>query len=315
MRRKNNLLNAVIFITCALSNLASAEACPNVHGFVDMNCDGKYRVVFTGDSIVYGRGDYSHHNRGGYPARVKEQYPRIGVVNFGLPGFTSGRLLSGFKRYLTRPKAPVLMRRADLIMIDVGRNDWWKDIPPGMVVRNIVRLVKLFRDYYSDKRGTTPLIVVSTLIPSSRSGQRSYVAELNNLLLTYRSKSLPVRVRFDRMNPKYLISDQVHPNSKGYNYLGRVACRFLSGRAQVLCANKRPDRDSDGIYDVFEGLKFGTDPDNPDTDGDTYSDGQEVFEMETDPLDPFDPPPPTPEPTPEPTETPTPEPTPEEGGA
>ena len=38
-----------------------------------------------------------------------------------------------------------------------------------------------------------------------------------------------------------------------------------------------------------EEIGYGTDPNNWDTDGDGYSDGDEVYSMGTDPLDPNDP--------------------------
>lgn len=50
---------------------------------------------------------------------------------------------------------------------------------------------------------------------------------------------------------------------------------------------ERPDRDGDGLYDDDETDVYGTDPDNPDTDGDSRDDGLEVFEG-TDPNDPDD---------------------------
>ena len=43
------------------------------------------------------------------------------------------------------------------------------------------------------------------------------------------------------------------------------------------------DSDGDGIPDVIE-LQIGTDPFNPDTDGDGLTDGQEYYEYNTDPL-------------------------------
>jgi hypothetical protein len=51
--------------------------------------------------------------------------------------------------------------------------------------------------------------------------------------------------------------------------------------------SERPDRDQDGLYDDDETDVYGTDPDNPDTDGDGSDDGLEVFNG-TDPNDPDD---------------------------
>jgi hypothetical protein len=48
-------------------------------------------------------------------------------------------------------------------------------------------------------------------------------------------------------------------------------------------AAQQADRDGDGLFDDDETAFYGTDPDNPDTDGDGASDGEEVF-SETDPL-------------------------------
>ena len=46
------------------------------------------------------------------------------------------------------------------------------------------------------------------------------------------------------------------------------------------------DRDGDGLSDADERLQ-GTDPDDPDTDGDTLDDGAEVWIWHTDPLDAY----------------------------
>ena len=48
------------------------------------------------------------------------------------------------------------------------------------------------------------------------------------------------------------------------------------------------DADGDGLLKSEE-IYLGTDPQNPDTDGDTISDGRECTELDSDPLDPSDP--------------------------
>lgn len=61
--------------------------------------------------------------------------------------------------------------------------------------------------------------------------------------------------------------------------------------ARAVGAAQRSDRDGDGLFDDDEEFVYGTNPDNPDTDGDGDDDGLEVFNG-TDPLDggPVEPP-------------------------
>jgi lysophospholipase L1-like esterase len=299
---------------------APSSACPLVlKGLIDWNCDGKFKIFFTGDSIVSGAGDSLHHDWGGYPLRVQQHFPRAATVNYGIRGITSGGLLRNFISNLHRKGRNGIkqqLRNSDIVIIDVGRNDYWDETSPGSVVRNIARMVEVIREFVAGTGETVPFVVVTTLVTNARSFQKPYVDEINRLLLHYRSSKLPVQIRFDGMSSSLLGGDGLHPTSEGYDYLAGVVLKFLKGHGQELMAARRRDRDADGIYDLFEREKFDTDPDSPDTDGDGLSDGQEVFELLTDPLDPLDPPPtptttPTPTETPTPTATPTPTPTPQ----
>jgi hypothetical protein len=75
----------------------------------------------------------------------------------------------------------------------------------------------------------------------------------------------------------------------------RAALRLLAGSllggllirdgAVPSRAAQRDDRDGDGLFDDDETGVYGTDPDNPDSDGDGSDDGQEVYDG-TDPLTP-----------------------------
>ena len=182
-----------------------------------------------------------------------------------------------------------------------------------MVVRNIGRIVELLKTELHTN-SSSPLIAVATMIPNARSYQAPYVNEINLLLLRYRSAQLPVYIRFDRnMSTSLLSHDGLHPNSQGYDHMADVAAKFMTTEAQTLSRRRRPDSDGDGVYDLFERTKYHTKRHDPDTDHDSYSDGEEIFVLHTNPLDPLDPPPtptptasPTPEETPAPTATPTP---------
>src|SRR4051794_8192543 len=55
MRTIKAVLITAITVVCSAVN--PAGACPLINGLVDFNCDGKHRIVATGDSIVFGVGD------------------------------------------------------------------------------------------------------------------------------------------------------------------------------------------------------------------------------------------------------------------
>lgn len=283
-------MRLLVFLVTILT-APSLWACPPIGPFVDFNCDTRAKVVFTGDSIVYGRGDLSRGNAGGFVSILDERYPEANIVNMGIPGITSSRLLRGFKKNLTKKATgttKIKSRSSDVFVIMVGVNDWWQHHPPSLVIRNIKRLVKFLRSELG-KSGEEPFVVVSTLIPSTRSFQRPYVEQINSLLLKRKNKNLPVYARGDRLAPHYIDQSGVHPSTAGHRSLAKLMDKFLVNAIPKLIAPFRPDEDIDGVYDYFETKNFGTNPSLFDTDGDGLSDGEEIFELNSDPLDQNDP--------------------------
>lgn len=273
--------DSMILVLVVLLLPPAAAACPQIEGLVDFNCDEKSKIVITGDSVVQGIGDSRNSNFGGYPKRLRKRLPQSRIVNNGISGLTARDLFERFRfSSFTRRS-----RNADLVLIDVGRNDCRDRLPANYTVQEIRRLVGYLRRRIGGRVQSPPYVVVATQIPN-RELRRSCIETLNRALLQKRSNKLPVKFRLDRMNPSILSSDGLHPDDSGYSRIAKRTARFLKRRAVKLQLKRRKDRDGDGVYDYFERKRFSTDPTLADTDGDTLLDGEEIFNLNTDPLVP-----------------------------
>lgn len=266
---------------------APALACPAIDGMIDFNCDGRLKIAITGDSVVKGDGDSPARPPGGYVTRLAERFPKASFVNLGIDGVTSFGLLRNFTQILGKGGTASLKRlvkEADLIIIDVGRNDYFQKHPASYTINNIERLVKLFRRKLADPAGSAPFVAISTLIPTTRSFQQPFVAEVNRFLITSRSPNLPVYIRLDGLPLSDINFDGIHPNSLGYDEIARIDAGYIRVKAQQQQRKLRRDADSDGIFDIFESKRYLTNPRAKDTDGDGLSDGDEIFVYLTNPL-------------------------------
>lgn len=280
---KHRFLRLALLITFPVCAVGSTplHACPLTEGLIDFNCNQKLRVVFTGDSVVAGLGDAENSHRGGYVKRMNQRLPRpVQVKNLGFSGIRSDQLLRRFLDGLYRRQ----VQRADVVFIDVGKNDCRDNLPPIRAVRNIKRLVRFFQQRAGNETLGNPYVVIATQIPN-RDRRRACIEEINRLLLVKKSEKLPAYFRFDKLPASILGSDGLHPNSAGYARMSRRIYRFFTNALQNRLASERPDQDVDGIYDYFEELRYGTSPSLADSDGDTLSDGDETFVYGTDPLE------------------------------
>lgn len=263
------------------------HACPRIGGLVDFNCDGVHKIVVTGDSVVRGVGDLRNNNNGGYVKRIARKLKKSQVINLGMPGFQSGQLLMTLKQKLRSHRTNKIQTQladVDLLIIDIGRNDFFTGDPVSFTIRNLKRMVRFLRIQLGTGSKTPPDIMIATLIPTKRGFQRPFIEELNTMLLEMTSDDLPVNLRFDMLEPEIISVDGIHPDAEGYQAIAAVALDFVKITAQDLAAAKRPDNDNDGIYDMFERAKYTCDPELPDTDNDGLKDGEEAFDYETDPI-------------------------------
>ena len=287
--------------------LPAVNACPAIGGYLDFNCDGVLKIAALGDSIVSGRGDTENGERGGYVLRLQQALTKkklaAQILGAGFPGIGTGDLIARMKQEQAgarRKPITKALRDADLVVIDIGRNDWWLDAAPSLVARNVKRIARL-AEQMGGVPGMPPVVVIAKLIPNERLDRRNnvtqqaYVGYVNAALTRLNQARYPVAVPFDRMPPFGSLQDPprpdagVHPTSAGYQMLTGLLLEFLQTNAQELMETRRPDEDKDNVFNLCETRTFRTNPLNPDSDGDTYSDGEEVYILFSDPKDPTSP--------------------------
>lgn len=264
-----------------------ASACPAKNGIPDYNCDGKVLVTFLGDSLVYGIGDSKNKNKGGYVQRVAAKLPDVNVFGYGVPGQRTKELLNLLRDVFDKGKNPELLENilnADVIVLDIGRNDRWLFGQPSEAYRNIKRATTKIRASVEAIQGVSPLVIKAVIMLPNRGSQGPWVKELNSLIFKSNSEAYPADIRFDLVSKRLLSSDQIHPTSKGYDAITKSFLTYVKTKLSKKMTALRPDTDADGISDLYETIKFATNPALPDTDGDGKSDGAEIFTFYTNPL-------------------------------
>jgi lysophospholipase L1-like esterase len=273
MKIARDIVTATLF-TIFFSNAASA--CPAIGRLPDYNCDGSSVITVLGDSLVSGFGDTQNNNKGGYVLRAQGRFTEAAFVNQGVPGLRTQQMISKIRKAFATPQTDQLAQSlltADLVILDLGRNDRWLMGEPSAALRNIKRARELITTQVKALGYSAPLVVTAVLMYPNRGAQGPWVKELDELIIKSGTTDFPADLRFDRVSKRLLSSDAVHPTSKGYDSMAAIFNNYLSTNYKQHAARLRIDEDNDGLYDMFERSKFGTDPMNPDTDGDGIRDG------------------------------------------
>jgi lysophospholipase L1-like esterase len=259
-----------------ISVIASeAHACPAVGNLPDVNCDGSARVAVLGDSVVYGVGDTINGGKGGYVLRVAKRFPNATFDNLGTPGEQARRVIGIIESSFAGtgdPDFAASLTKADIVILDIGRNDWWKFGPASATWRNLKRIREVIQNEVKKVTGHKPLVVTAQIMGANRTGQGTWVAELNTLIAANSKPTSPGDLKFNSVSKKLLL-DRVHPSPVGYDRIAKILFDYLSVKLPKHVVIFREDVDNDGLYDEYEVERFGTSPTDPDSDDDGILDG------------------------------------------
>lgn len=275
-RMKTHLMQLVTLLITIVGFALETHACPRIGGLPDVNCDGQSVVVVIGDSLVAGVGDSVNNGTGGYVLRSQQKFTQSTFYNEGEAGLRTPTLLKRVKKAFKTAESALLKERliaADIVVLDLGRNDRWFFGPPAQTLRNLDRIRTAVRTEVSAATGISPLIITAVLMYPNRGSQGPWVKELDELILQSHSPSNPADLRFDLVSKRLLSPDNIHPSPKGYVAMAKVFSSYLLDECPRYASVLRPDTDNDGLYDEFEVSRFGTSPSNPDSDGDGLKDG------------------------------------------
>lgn len=219
-----------LFSSLVLLPISLHAACPSVATLPDVNCDGSATIVVLGDSLVAGIGDATNENQGGYVLRTQEKFPDARIIGHGVPGLRTTTLLKRLRDAFAGKKYPTLaadLLDADLVVLDLGRNDRWFFGPPATTLRNLQRIRSLLHEQVDAARGRSPVVVQPVLMLPNRGSQGPWVKELNDLILKAHTAEYPCDLRFDLVSKRLLAPDNIHPTSKGYAALAQTFTKYL----------------------------------------------------------------------------------------
>lgn len=241
--------------TLYLSLGSPAYACPLVAGITDYNCDGQIKIAVLGDSLVSGTGDAANSGKGGYVLRAAQKLSAVNFVNLGDPGITTVGVLSALKKAFSgKSKASLRagLLNSDVVILDLGRNDFWFFEPPKATIRNYHRIADTVQNKVQAASGVAPLVITAVLMFPNRGSQAPWVKELDKLIIADNKKEGLASLRFDKTSKRLLNEDQLHPTSAGYAAMAKTLVRYINGPLAATLAALRPDSNGNGIADYFE---------------------------------------------------------------
>ena len=226
------MLRKLLFVSLLLGSTAAlAQDCSVVaYGIPDVNCDGEIQIVILGDSLVYGVGDTKYKNKGGYVTRARKKMPKVLFQNLGVQGLTTVGLLSILQDAFdddTNSTVKAALTNADIVFLDLGRNDKWFFGEASTAVKNLLDAGKIIQTEVKNITNIAPLVVNAVIMLPNRGAQGPFVKEYDALLLKTNTALRPADLRFDLVSKRLLSFDQIHPTSIGYDSLASTFINYL----------------------------------------------------------------------------------------
>lgn len=169
-------------------------------------------IICFGDSFTFGYGVAPEYS---YPAALAKMVG-IPVINAGIDGDTSSE---GLKRI----KNDVLDRKPLLVIIEFGGNDFLRQIPFEVTIKNIEEMIKIVQSQGA-------IVAVADIGTSVVMG--NYGREYKRLSREYNVVFIPALLRGIITNPS-LKSDFIHPNEEGYKIISHRVYREI-----IPCLNQ-----------------------------------------------------------------------------
>jgi acyl-CoA thioesterase-1 len=187
-------------------------ALPVSEGSAGTSC----RIVALGDSLTAG---YELDPSKAYPAALEKRLRENGypctVVNGGISGDTSKALLDRLDFTLGN-------ERYDLALLVVGGNDGLQTLP----VEDLRKNIGIILDRLESKK--IPVVFAGMQIPNNAgSYAQAFKAIYPEIAAERGPPYYPFFLEGVAMDPKYNLSDGIHPNPEGYSIIAGNLYEFL----------------------------------------------------------------------------------------
>ncbi len=166
-----------------------------------LGINGTKRIVCFGDSLTEGVGASKGEDYPSYLSKILN----IPVINSGVSGDTTSSAISRLSR-------DILSYNPDLVIILLGGNDFIQRVPEDTTKDNIEKMIVTL------KKKEIKVILVSPIAFYDKLYEK--IAKKYNIFF------IPHILRGVLYHPD-LMSDEIHPNSKGYKIIARKISKII----------------------------------------------------------------------------------------